>query len=77
MDRLLPHLGQGHDGHLLLLAGGQALPRLHPLDGGGLGVADRPPDADVGRAVAAHARLGEPRKANLETCGHFFSGQQR
>jgi hypothetical protein len=40
------HISVGLTAASVLLARGQALPRLHPLDGGGLGVADRPPDAE-------------------------------
>jgi len=51
----------------LLLARRQALPRLRPLEQSGRGVADRPTiELDVGRAVAAHARLGEPRHAHAQ-----------
>ena len=59
----------------LLLARRHALPRLHPLHEGGLGVANGTADPDVGRAIPAHARLGEPGEADLQTCARFFSGQ--
>jgi hypothetical protein len=71
-DHLLAHLV----GVPLLLAGGQALPRLHPLDQSGLGIADRPANTDVGRAVAAHARLGQPGEADFQKLARFLSGQR-
>ena len=61
----------------LLLAGGEALPRLHPLHQGGLAVANGPADPDVGWPVAAHPRLGQPGQADLEELGGLFGRQQR
>jgi len=61
----------------LALAGGQALPWLRPLNESHLGIADGPANTDVGRPVAAHARLREPREAHLQKHARFFSGQQR
>jgi hypothetical protein len=60
----------------LLLAGRQALPGFHPLQQRGLGVTDRPAHLDVRRAVAAHARLGEPGQADLKKLGGFLRRQQ-
>ena len=74
LGRLLAHLGRSQDGYALELAGGQALPRLHPLHESGLSIADGAADTDVGRAVAAHARLREPREAHLQMHGRFLSG---
>src|SRR4051812_29566876 len=65
------HLRRGRPGHELLLARRHALPPLHPLDERGLGVADGPADPDVGRAVAAHARLGQPGQADLQQPGRL------
>jgi hypothetical protein len=60
----------------LLLARRQALARLHPLQQSSLAVADRPTNPDVGRAVAAHARLGEPGDADLEKLGRLLGREQ-
>src|SRR5262249_48565149 len=61
----------------LPLARRQALPRLHPLKQSSLAVADRPTThLDVGRAVAAHARLGEPGDAHLEKLGRLLGREQ-
>ena len=63
-------------GHELLLARRHALPSLHPLDESGLGVADGPPDPDVGRPVAAHARLGQPGQAELQKPSGILGSEQ-
>jgi hypothetical protein len=60
----------------LRLAGRESLAGLHPLHDGGLVVADCPAHLDVRRAIAAHARLGEPRRADFEVLGGFFGRQQ-
>jgi hypothetical protein len=60
----------------LLLACRQALPRLHPLQQSSLAVADGPADADVGWAVAAHARLRQPGDADLEKLGRLLGREQ-
>jgi hypothetical protein len=64
-------------GHKLLLARRRALPAFHPLHERGLGVADGPRgDLDVGRPVAAHARLSQPREADFEQLGGFLGREQ-
>ena len=45
----------------LLLARRQTLVSPHPQEQSGFGVANGPAELNVGRAVAAHARLGQPR----------------
>jgi hypothetical protein len=42
---------------------------LHPLEQSRLAVANRAADLDVGRTVAAHARLCEPGEAELKKLG--------
>jgi hypothetical protein len=73
---LSAHLPLGLRQPRLLLARRQALARLRPLDQRGLRVADGSADLDVGRAVAAHARLGQPGEADLKKLGRFFRGKQ-
>jgi hypothetical protein len=75
-DRLLAHLSPHRRSGELLLAGRQALARLHPLDESCLRIANGTADANVGRAIAAHARLGEPGEADLEQRGCFLGGEQ-
>jgi hypothetical protein len=54
--------------HKLLLARRRALPAFHPLHERGLGVADGPRgDLDVGRPVAAHARLSRHERLTLSS----------
>src|SRR5258706_11904634 len=60
----------------LLLARRKTLPRLHPLQQSSLAVADRPTDPDVGRPVAAHARLRQPGDADLEKLGRLLGREQ-
>jgi hypothetical protein len=60
----------------LLLARRQPLPRLHPLEQSSLAVADRPTNPNVRRAVAAHARFGEPGDADLEKPGRLLGREQ-
>ena len=45
----------------LLLARRQTLVGPYPQEQSGFGVANGPAELDVGRAVAAHTRLGQPR----------------
>ncbi len=61
----------------LLLARRQALPGLHPLDQRGFSITDGAADPDIGRAVAAHPRLGEPGEADLENRGRFLRRHHR
>ena len=56
----------------LSLARRKTLPRLHPLLERYLAVADTAANGDVRRAIAPHAGLGQPRKADLEAIGRFF-----
>jgi hypothetical protein len=60
----------------LLLARRKTLPRLHPLDESGHYVADGPADADVGWAVATHARLRQPGDADLKKLGRLLGREQ-
>lgn len=60
----------------LLVAGRQALPQLHPLDQGRLGVADGPAELDVGGTVAAHARFCQPGQAHVQVMGCFLGSEQ-
>lgn len=53
-----------------------ALARPQPLQQGDFAVADRLANLDVGRAVAAHARLSQPRQADLEQLGGLLRRQQ-
>jgi hypothetical protein len=50
----------------LQLARGQALLRPHPMQQCGEGVEHLPTNLHVGRAVAAHTRLGKPGFAHVE-----------
>ena len=59
-----------------MLAGREALPRLHPLEQNGLAVADRTPNPDVWRAVTAHTRFSEPRHADAKMKCRLFRRQQ-
>jgi hypothetical protein len=68
--------GAGRLGDDLLLARRHALPPLHPPEESGLSVPDGAADPDVGRAVAAHARLGQPGQADLHKPGCFLGGEQ-
>ena len=61
---------------MALLAGGKALPRLHPLQHRGLAVANGPADPDVGWPVTPHARLGKPRETDFEELGDLLRRQQ-
>ncbi len=61
----------------LLLAGRQALPGLHPLQQGGLAVANGPADPNVRGAVAAHASLSEPGHRDIEDLRHVSRMQER
>ena len=60
----------------LLRARRQTLPRLHPKEHRGLGIADGPADLDVGRPVAAHAGFGQPRQADLQKPGRFLGPEK-
>jgi hypothetical protein len=76
------HLGEAgaHPRHVLVgadLARRRALLRLHPLDQRGFAIADGAADRDIGRAVAAHPRLGEPGEADLENRGRFLRRHHR
>jgi hypothetical protein len=63
-------------GPRLLLAGRQPLPGLHPLEQGGFAVAYGPADRDVGGAVTAHARFGQPGQADLQQLGRFLGREK-
>src|SRR6266581_5716439 len=67
-----PPRWKGHE----LLAGRQPLLRPHPLDESGLGIADGPPDHDVGWAIAAHASLGQKRLAYLQSGSRFLWSEE-
>src|SRR5271165_2235077 len=56
----------------LQLARRQTLTGLHPLEQGGLGVTNGPPDLGVGRAIAAHAGFRQPREADFKKLGRFL-----
>lgn len=76
MVALSVHLsGVRTDGDLLL-ARRQALPGLRPLAEPGLGVANGPANLDVGRPVAAHARLGQPGRADLQAGGRLLGSEE-
>src|SRR6266404_824502 len=57
-------------------AGRGALLALHPLLEGGLRVADRAAQLDVGRAVAGEPALGQPGHAEVQVPRRLFRGQQ-
>jgi hypothetical protein len=57
-------------------AGRGALLALHPLLEGGLHIADRAAQLDVGRAVAGEPALGQPGHAEVQVPRRLFRGQQ-
>src|SRR5258708_37355905 len=57
-------------------AGRGALLALHPLLEGGLGIADRAAQPDLGLAVAGEPALGQPRHAAVQVPRPLFRGQQ-
>ena len=63
------------DGYLLdgglSLAGRQVEVPFRPLQQGAFGVPNRAADFHVRRAVAAHARFGEPGFADAQKCRRF------
>ena len=58
-------------------AGRDALLALHPLLEGGLRVADRAAQLDVGRAIAGEAALGQPGHAEVQVAAPPASGSAR
>src|ERR1700682_2508522 len=57
-------------------AGRGALLALHPLLEGGLRVADRAAQLDIGRAITGEATLGQPGHAEVQVPRRLFRGQQ-
>jgi hypothetical protein len=53
-----------------------ALLRLHPLDKSSFRIANGAANLDEGRPITAHARLGQPREADLEKLGRFLGREK-
>ena len=61
---------------LITLARRQSQTRFYPLDQSALAVANGSADFCIGRPVAPHSRLGQPRWADAKKIGRILSGQQ-
>jgi hypothetical protein len=70
----LPAMRPGRCGLRLLLARRQALTGFHPLDKGGLAVANGTANLDVGRSITPHPCLRQPRTAEPQALGRFLRG---